>query len=94
MKHLRQQNEPLTINYHSLQGSVATYLRCGGVVNNQIKKVFLFIAESVKNLKIGKYLAKIQARASRVLCTPGQHTAKKRRNLLVKNYCECEFAVL
>jgi len=22
-----------------LQGSVATYLRCGGVVNNQIKKV-------------------------------------------------------
>ena len=27
-----------------LQGSVATYLRCGGVVNNQIKK--RFIAES------------------------------------------------
>jgi len=26
-----------------LQGSVATYLRCGGVVNNQIKR---FIAES------------------------------------------------
>ena len=24
-----------------LQGSVATYLRCGGVVNNQIKKVLL-----------------------------------------------------
>jgi len=27
-----------------LQGSIATYLRCGGVGNNQIKKV---IAESV-----------------------------------------------
>ena len=24
-----------------LQGSVATYLRCGGVVNNQIKKSLL-----------------------------------------------------
>ena len=31
------------------QGSVATYLGCGGVVNNQIKKVFLFIAESVSD---------------------------------------------
>jgi len=24
--------------YSKLQGSLATYLRCGGVVNNQIKK--------------------------------------------------------
>jgi len=29
-----------------LQGSVATYLRCGGVVNNQIKKGF--VAESAR----------------------------------------------
>ena len=45
-----------------LQGSVATYLRCGEVVNNQIKK--MFIAESVsENLfLIGEYLAKLQAR--------------------------------
>jgi len=26
---------------HNLQGSVATYLRCGGVINNQIKKGLL-----------------------------------------------------
>jgi len=31
-----------------LQGSVATYLRCGEVVNNQIKK--MFIAESVSEI--------------------------------------------
>ena len=29
-----------TIN-DKLQGSVATYLRCDGVVNNQIKRVFV-----------------------------------------------------
>jgi len=43
-----------------LQGSVATYFRCGGVVNNQIKKG-LFLSESKKN-KIGEYLAKLQAK--------------------------------
>jgi len=43
-----------------LQGNVATYLRCGGVVNNQIKKG---IGVSVKKIKIGGYLAKLQARA-------------------------------
>jgi len=37
-----------------LQGSVATYLKCGGVVNNQIKKKKMF--------KIVEYLAKLQAR--------------------------------
>ena len=37
------------INYHFLQGSVATYLRCGRVVNNQIKKVFSFTAEYVSD---------------------------------------------
>ena len=31
-----------------LQGSVATYLRCGGVVNNQIKKDLL-LSLRVKN---------------------------------------------
>jgi len=45
-----------------LQGSVTTYLRCDGVVNNQIKKGLL-LGLRVKNfLKIGEYLAKLQAR--------------------------------
>ena len=47
------------------QGSVATYLRCGGVVNNQIKKGLL-TSLSLKKIKIGEYL-------------PSQHTAKRRR---------------
>jgi len=38
-----------TIN-DKLQGSVATYLRCGGVVNNQIKKGLL-LSMWVKKLK-------------------------------------------
>jgi len=53
-----------------LQGSVATYLRCGGVVIDQIKKG-LFL--------IGEYVAKLQARVwlSHALCMPRQHTAKR-----------------
>jgi len=43
-----------------LQGSVGTYLRCGGVVSNQIKKGFL-MRVWVKKIKIGEYLAKLQA---------------------------------
>jgi len=34
--------------YDKLQGSVATYLKCGGVVNNQIK-TDLLLSLSVKN---------------------------------------------
>ena len=41
-----------------LQGSVAAYLKCGGIVNNQIKKGSLW----AKKIKIGEYLAKLQAR--------------------------------
>ena len=45
-----------------LQGNVATYLRRGGVVNNQIKKGLL-LSRSVKYcFLIGKYWAKLQAR--------------------------------
>ena len=40
------------------QGSVATYLRRGGVVNNQIKKGLL-LSLTVKKIKIGEYLAKL-----------------------------------
>jgi len=43
-----------------LQGSVATYFRCGGVVNNQIKKGLL-LSVRVKKIKIGEYLVKLQA---------------------------------
>jgi len=32
-----------------LQGSVATYLRCGGVVNNQISKGLLLICQRFFN---------------------------------------------
>ena len=41
-----------------LQGSAGTYFRCGGVVNNQIKKEGLSFSLSVKKNKIGEYLAK------------------------------------
>ena len=34
--------------YDKLQGSVATYLKCGGVVNNQ-SKTDLLLSLSVKN---------------------------------------------
>ena len=46
-----------------LQGSVATHLRCGGVVNKHTKK--RFTAESVSEFfYISEYLAKLQARTS------------------------------
>ena len=48
------------INY-KLQGSVATYLMRGGVVNNQIKKGLL-LSLRVKMFLIDEYLAKIRAR--------------------------------
>ena len=35
----------------TLQGSVATYLRCGGVVSNKIKKGLLLSLRVKKNLK-------------------------------------------
>jgi len=45
-KHYCQQNKPLTND--KLQGSVAVYLTCGGVVNDQIKERFLAESESTK----------------------------------------------
>jgi len=45
-----------------LQSSVATYIRCGGVVNKQIK-IGLLLSVRVKCIfLIGVYLAKLQAR--------------------------------
>ena len=48
-----------------LQGNVAAYSRCGGVVNNQIKKGLLLslrVKNLFKNLKISEYLLKLQAK--------------------------------
>jgi len=58
----------------TLQGSVATQLRCGGVVNNQIKKGLLLRSLPVNFFKVGEYLTKLQAgrRLSRALCTSGR----------------------
>ena len=73
---------------NKLQGSVATYLRCGRVVNNQI--LDRFTAECVSEFfLIGEYLAKLQARAwlSYALCAPGQHTAKRRRKCTIQSRC-------
>ena len=44
-----------------LQGSVAAYLRCGGVVNNEIKKGLLLSLWVKIIFKIGEYLAKLRA---------------------------------
>jgi len=44
-----------------LQRTVATCLRFGGVINNQIKKGLL-VTVWVKKIKIGEYFAKLQAK--------------------------------
>ena len=55
---LMSKNKRLTTK---LQGSVATYLMCGVVVNNQIKKCLLLSLPVKKSLKVGEYSAKLQA---------------------------------
>jgi len=65
-----------------LQDSVAAHLRCGGVVNNQIKKGLLLNLR-VKKIKIGEYLAKVQAKRDCLVhflrlvavCWPGAQSA-------------------
>jgi len=44
-----------------LQCIIATYLRCGGVVNNQIKNDLL-LSLRVKKIEIGEYLLQLPAR--------------------------------
>jgi len=63
--------------YDKLQDSVATYLRCGGVVNNQVKKVYCSV--SVKKLKsVNIWQSYQQDRwLSHALCVPGHHTAER-----------------
>ena len=48
--------------------SVATYLRCGGIVNNQIQKGLL-LRLSVKKINIGEYLAKLTSKRVVISCT-------------------------
>jgi len=60
---LMSENKRLTINYDVVTWrSVASYSRYGGIVNNHIKKRFITESLSVKKIKIGEYLAKLQAR--------------------------------
>ena len=69
-----------------LQGSAATCLRCGGVVNNQIKKGLLLSVWVI--FLIDEYLAKLQATAwlSHALCAPGQHTMLKDEESARENF--------
>ena len=62
---------------NKLQGSVATYLKCGGVVNNQIKK---------KMFKIVEYLAKITSKNVVVSCTSSFRSVVVRRT---KEWWDC-----
>jgi len=50
---------PKQVINDTLQGSVATYLRYGGLINNQIKKDLL-MSLGVKKVEIGAYLVKLQ----------------------------------
>jgi len=55
----------------TIQGSVATYLRCGTIVSNYIKKALL-VSLTGEKVQIGEYLTKSLARRwlSRALCAP------------------------
>ena len=57
---IRDRSTKQAIN-DKLHGSVATYLRCSGVFNNQIKKCLL-LSLRVNFFLIGEYLAKLQAK--------------------------------
>jgi len=69
---------------NNFQGTVATYLRSGRVVNNQIKKHLLLSLQVQKN-KIGKYLTESYKQESDYLvyflrllavCWPGAQSAR------------------
>ena len=64
-----------------LHGSVATYLRCSGVFNNQIKKCLLLSLRVI--FLIGEYLAKLQTRTclSRALFSSFSSVLAKRAKI-------------
>jgi len=51
MSENERQSQTNAVIIDKLQGTVVTYLRCGGVVNNQIKSSFLFNLPEKKTLK-------------------------------------------
>ena len=64
-----------------LQGSVTTYLRCGGVVNNQIKIGLLLSVWVIffKSVNIRQRYKQERGCLMHFACAPGQHTAKRRK---------------
>jgi len=76
-----------------LQSNVATYLRCGWVVNSQIKKA-LFVESVSEFFLIGEHLAKLQARAwlSHALCATGQNLLKDEESARDNHVVACNFA--
>jgi len=54
---------------NKLQGSVATHLRCGGVVNNQIKNGLLISLSVNLFFATGEYFAKVRSKNVVVSCT-------------------------
>ena len=62
-----------------IQGSAATYLRCGESVNNDVNKRLLLRLPVNNKLKSVHIWQKIQAKMwlFRALCTPSHHTAKR-----------------
>jgi len=56
MSENERQSQTLAVINDKLQGAVVTYLSCGGIFNNHIKKSLL-LSLPVIFFKIGKYLA-------------------------------------
>ena len=77
-----------------LQGIVATCLRCGGVVNNQIKNGLLLNLWVKKIVKISAYLAKLQARTwlSRALVRLANTLLKDGESARNDHVLACNFA--
>ena len=82
-------NVSKTVINDKLQGSVATYLRRGGIVNNRIKKGLL-MSLRVKFFLNGWIFGKVRSKSVVVSCTCalGQHAAKRRRKC-TKQSCGC-----
>ena len=64
-----------------LQGSVAAYLRCGGVANKQIKKgLLLTLRVKIVFKSVNIWQSYKQERDCLMhFCAPGQRTAKRQR---------------
>ena len=77
-----------------LYGSVATYIRCGGVVNKQIKKGLLLSVWVIffKSVNIWQSYKQERAWLSHALCTPSQHTAKDEKSAWDNHVFACNFA--